>query len=1213
MDFYITKYQGKPMEALTPLFRAMTDGIHRLSKQEAQEEQEAEAARKEAEAAHPDGAIQPVRKHRKTVEALTRRARRVTIRLASMANRCFWLSPAELVVHILTDGDCLQSHDNTRIFTRQLQWALQQCKRLLNHEAVETAPASSRQPVQAVAFQGARAEPGASDAEEIEDDFQKVEACTTSTNTADDYAHRGRELGSMPFYVYRMYVRRVRRPGRDRARAPNIFLFEPHYALASTYAQEVVLQRISVPTIDGFQCPTVEQDAEQNALLKALLFTPWSCTDAHKCGCVTNFNHFLCNAGTATERAADLRRGAAGDAPQLAKAPAPHGAPAPPRKYTFQRAWRLRRSELDVLAARADARRAASRKWLVLADTTLFAEVKEPQAEIDAGENTKSLLQRFCRQRLHKNMCAQGARFILAFLGFPCKWHEEQCTLAEYCAYVARDVVAHIDLAAEARVKKPRRAPEHADSEEPDTDTDDGGARARQEVELVDIGGGADDIADGHEDDVPPGEICRFPLHDVTKAVACCLQQQDIASISTKTRKSQADLDLKHLAETYDTLLSQNFGFKATAASGAVQGYGKAHQDMVALQKKTIALAKKQAGDAKAEEDGETAGDHDSIASGAAQPAAPELVPLPLAMRGPAAVALKLLKDAKCTEEQMDAVALLALSLQRRFDARPDKSTVRLPVATAANNHRAVWLGGGGVGKTRTLSMVVQPLAETYFGPDGYCATAQSNHAAQNLGSRGRTLHAANGLLMADSLQTARLRCNAQTQRKMDRLAGDLGVDVIDELGCVPSDLLHADALRKTYGRCLRHNLDTTKYMKPSETWGRMPVKILSGDFYQLPPVPATASLLASPSSRSYEHQQGRKLLSDMEYVLDFVNMQRFQDPLLVHILEAMRTPGGQKISEEAWQALKDTAIGSAGADARLKQARGWYECAYEWRIVSYAMHAHARLNAKAAGKILFYVPAIDAPAARIPKEAFDEMHALPNIGTSAKFPGILPIFVGMEMILTESFLPPRIVRGTPVEVVDIEVHPKEPPVQSRASIASHGCVLLHYMPRCIYVRVRGCTDVFLGPAAGAAQPGGSDLQGILAVQPTTRQWMFKGKGMQGAVSVSRTQCPLLPQKQCTLHGVQGKTADPGFIAHWTFPKGLKRESIWLAYYVSLSRPRSLSRLLSHGMPDRNIIESGPPESITDAFEELFIDKIAATKLACAQARADMGWPARQG
>ena len=591
-------------------------------------------------------------------------------------------------------------------------------------------------------------------------------------------------------------------------------------------------------------------------------------------------------------------------------------------------------------------------------------------------------------------------------------------------------------------------------------------------------------------------------------------------------------------------------------------------------------------------------------------------------MQGPAAVARKLLSDAHCTEGQTDAVALLALSLQQRFEARPDKSTIRLPVVTAEKNHRAIWLGGGGVGKTRTLCMVVQPLAETYFGPEGYAAAAQSNHAAQNLGSRSRTLHAANGLLMRDSLQTARLRLNTQTQKKMDRLVGELGVDVIDELGCVPGDLLHADALRKTYGRCLRYNLDTTKYMKPGETWGRMPVKILSGDFYQLPPVPATASLLAPPTQQSYEHQQGRKLLMDMEYDLDFVMMQRFDDPLLVEVLAAMRTPGGKNISEAAWQALKATVINSGasqpaastdsgGIDLRLRNARGWYECAYEWRIVSYAMHAHARLNAKAAEKLLYYIPAIDVPPVRMSRENFDEMRGLPNISTTEKLLGILPVFVGMEMILTESYLPPRVVRGTPVTVVDIELHPQEPPLAGRPTIASHGCVVLRHMPKCIYVRVQGCTEFFLGPSAGAAQLAATDLRGLLAVQPVPRPWKFKGKGMQSAAPVSRTQCPLLPQKQCTLHGVQGKTADPGFIAHWKFPKGLKKESMWLAYYVSLSRPRGFSRLPSHSLPDRSIIEGGPPEGITGAFNQLFTDKIVATKTACAQARAEMRWPAR--
>ena len=151
-----------------------------------------------------------------------------------------------------------------------------------------------------------------------------------------------------------------------------------------------------------------------------------------------------------------------------------------------------------------------------------------------------------------------------------------------------------------------------------------------------------------------------------------------------------------------------------------------------------------------------------------------------------------------------------------------------LPVSERSGNHRAVWLGGGGVGKTHTLIKVVQPLAETYFGSDGDYASAQSNHAAQNLGSRGRTLHAANGLLMTDSLQTARLRLNSRTQKKMDHLVGNLGVDAIDELGAVAADLLHADALRKTYGRAMRYGLDPTRYMQAQETWGRMAAKILS-------------------------------------------------------------------------------------------------------------------------------------------------------------------------------------------------------------------------------------------------------------------------------------------------------------------------------------------------------------------------------------------------
>ena len=60
-----------------------------------------------------------------------------------------------------------------------------------------------------------------------------------------NYAHRGRMLWNMPFYVYRMYVRRIPKPKRSKARSPNIFFFETHYALFRTYAQQLVLHTVT--------------------------------------------------------------------------------------------------------------------------------------------------------------------------------------------------------------------------------------------------------------------------------------------------------------------------------------------------------------------------------------------------------------------------------------------------------------------------------------------------------------------------------------------------------------------------------------------------------------------------------------------------------------------------------------------------------------------------------------------------------------------------------------------------------------------------------------------------------------------------------------------------------------------------------------------------------------------------------------------------------
>ncbi len=238
MDFYITKYQGKMMVSLTPLFQTMTTGIQRLEHQEKEEAEEAQVSLE-------DDSGQGQAKRRKTRADEAARARRICVRLASMANRCYWLSTTEITTHILTGGDALQSHYNTRLFTRQLQWAMQQIKRVLNKEAPLENLAQGQQSMQTVTVQlqvpnddqGGGFQPTRDDGDDGE--VIGIDVCTTSTNTSDDYTHRGLQLQSIPIYVYKMYVRRVPRRAASKAKDPCFFEFEEHYPLARTYIQEV--------------------------------------------------------------------------------------------------------------------------------------------------------------------------------------------------------------------------------------------------------------------------------------------------------------------------------------------------------------------------------------------------------------------------------------------------------------------------------------------------------------------------------------------------------------------------------------------------------------------------------------------------------------------------------------------------------------------------------------------------------------------------------------------------------------------------------------------------------------------------------------------------------------------------------------------------------------------------------------------------------------
>ena len=89
-DYYITKFQGKPMDQLQCLLSHMAGGLQRLEN-ELSAEQPEEACAEE-------------------------RSRRTTLRIAAAANRCSWCSVCELVCYITTGALVRKTHIPVAIF-----------------------------------------------------------------------------------------------------------------------------------------------------------------------------------------------------------------------------------------------------------------------------------------------------------------------------------------------------------------------------------------------------------------------------------------------------------------------------------------------------------------------------------------------------------------------------------------------------------------------------------------------------------------------------------------------------------------------------------------------------------------------------------------------------------------------------------------------------------------------------------------------------------------------------------------------------------------------------------------------------------------------------------------------------------------------------------------------------------------------------------------
>ena len=67
----------------------------------------------------------------------------------------------------------------------------------------------------------------------------------------------------------------------------------------------------------------------------------------------------------------------------------------------------------------------------------------------------------------------------------------------------------------------------------------------------------------------------------------------------------------------------------------------------------------------------------------------------------------------------------------------------------------------------------------------------------------------------------------------------------LDEYSQLQGELNNAAALRTTYAREAKFNLNRNSYHAPQERYGRLAMVTYGGDHLQLPPVPASSSVLA--------------------------------------------------------------------------------------------------------------------------------------------------------------------------------------------------------------------------------------------------------------------------------------------------------------------------------------------------------------------------------
>ena len=1241
-DFYMTKYLAKGQQVLASAITPVLAGLNRLDDE--------------------------IAAGVKTLPTLEDVARAKLRRILFSANRAHWFSACELAIFVLTGGHSIATHIDRPLFLSKVFYLLEEGKRLRNGAVLGSYVAEAVRPsaVDVAQFvdrslrkrplENTEGNPTVTDAkrpcslfvggvpttddgaeefvshdqltegfvdapdglvepvegeygeetegvrqnQEVQPEEPEVRMFRATASTFDDWLHRGFFLQDMNFHTYVAYIEVA---PRSQGKLGDCFLFDEHYVKSKTYWQRLA-RRVAVPRVVGAACSRLDVgDGEENARYKLTLFGLLRCPGTGACADPVSLSaSYLC--------------------PGPSKSVTRQDVPV----FLFGPAWKARQAEVEILADEAERKIKLNKKLPTLVDCTAFRCLQLKKM---------SLVHVLVRQLFYYNHTKQeyaGTYNFCKLVGLVCSYleadsgalfAEEQLHLCEFVGHRTRDMVLRLDMHTEARNTAIQVAKDKAlvtvEEDAASVASDD----QRVLIEVENVGGEPEgneeiDVGENTETGGVGGVELTSLLPRDPAAVRAQLLHSSVLDPAKESSGRKPDA-VRFMLEVEKALPQQIEVCKQTFPVSQARGWEPqtSVEDLLVTQQQYINLYK---------QTDQTDGVVDEATMGLADPSREphvEVVPGDLRSRGPAVVAKMLSDRAGLNRDQLGFVAIVAKTLQDAFDRLPVGSDGCLPKDRVLL--RCLLVGGGGCGKTRIINMVLRPLFDTVFGDGSMQAQAPSNKAARQI--QGRTMHSANKLRKDSSLRTVHLRVSAETKKALECNTVPLAAIVIDEFSQCIGQMLHADALRKSYGRQQALGLEIHRYAEIDETWGRMPVVVIAGDELQLPPVPFAHSLLASTEGTSDEHKAGVHLFSQFQYVYRLQTAMRFQDPVLESILKKMRTPGGSRLTQPEWKALLATNVAGPSDAVRLIGTENFFQACYTWSVVSLAYVVRSFESAKASKKTLYAVRAVDIVQNIPPERARSVAEALvqhPNMNETGRLPHYGLYHVGMEVRFTQTVAAPNVVVDT-VGVIRGFAFAKE---DANRTDLNASFVVLRRFPEAIYVELQDVPKRFVpeepcrehAPNVDNACPECLRLRNMFLVRPFTNQqaWSLKlvvsnplgGSTEEISVKVKRTQIPLVTVKASTLHVLQGTTTEPGLIFHWQFPRRLQGDMRWLAAYVALSRVRSLNCLRSVGLDNkvRALIEEGPPDTLPARFEQLFAEKELSTQTFAAACLLALGW-----